>query len=250
MAKFYKYNDQMDAQVGWHITDPNRIAWRKRGLQDGGKDLAFRKFMFYFFLGGLLLTYFFMAIFLNDIIPITCASVVMIGLFGSLFYVGILGGDVFTYRLTDTHAELAKWNDNIPLAKKIIQIPLWILGVAIVFMVATKPEIIFGVGLGGMVGVGLLAGATVYSSDYEKDNVKYRHFFTDWSLMVQHVEIDKERRTVVFWATDLNTKTKKPFFAPFCLFCTKDNFEQISEFVINKGKAKQLEVKYKAVFTN
>ncbi|AWM80600.1 hypothetical protein DKL61_09690 [Gammaproteobacteria bacterium ESL0073] len=170
----------------------------------------------------------------------------MIGFFGTLFYLGILGGDVFTYRLTDTHAELAKWNDYIPFAKKLFQIPLCIIAVAIVFMMVTKPESILGIGLGGMVGVGLLAGATLYSSDYEKNNLNYQYFFTDWSLMVQHVEIDKERRVVIFWAADLNTK--KQYITPFCLFCTKDNFEQISEFVINKAQAKQLEIKYKTVF--
>ncbi|AWM80332.1 hypothetical protein DKL61_08155 [Gammaproteobacteria bacterium ESL0073] len=246
MAKFYKYNDQMDAQVGWHITDPDRIAWRKRGLQDAGKDLIFRKFVFYSVLTGLSLLYFMMLLSAKDILSITCAAVIMISFFSTLTYFGMLGGDVFTYRLTDTNVEEASWNDYIPFAKKLFQIPLCIIAIMIVFMVVTKPEIIFGVGLGGMVGVGLLAGATVYSSDYEKNNLNYRYVSTDWSLMAHHVEIDKERRVVIFWAADLNTK--KQYITPFCLFCTKDNFEQISKFVINKAQAKQLEIKYKTVF--
>ncbi|AWM80599.1 hypothetical protein DKL61_09685 [Gammaproteobacteria bacterium ESL0073] len=247
MAKFYKHNDQMDAQVGWRIADPNRIAWRKKGLQCAGKSLVQRKFMFFMMTAPIILLLFILGVMIpRDIVPIICVGVIMLPFFFYLIYLGMLGGDVFTYRLTDTSVEEASWNDYIPFAKKLFQVPLCIIAIAIVFMVATKPEIIFGVGLGGMVGVGLLAGATLYSSDYEKDNLNYRYVSTDWSLMAHHVEIDKERRVVIFWAADLNTK--KQYITPFCLFCTKDNFEQISKFVINKAQAKQLEIKYKTVF--
>ncbi|AWM80331.1 hypothetical protein DKL61_08150 [Gammaproteobacteria bacterium ESL0073] len=248
MAKFYKYNDQMDAQVGWRITDPDRIAWRKKGLQDTGRDLIHRKFFFYTFVIFFSVFILMMGIFLvkkdlGEIILFICVTTVTMFFFGTLFYLGILGGDVFTYRLTDTSFEEASWNDYIPLAKKLLQIPLWILSIALVFMVATKPEIILGVGLGGMVGVGLLAGATVYSSNYEKDNLNYQCFFTDWSLMAHRVEIDKQRRIVIFWGNNLNHK--KHNIAMFSVFCTKYNFEQVSEFIINKAKEKQLDVHYK-----
>ncbi len=170
----------------------------------------------------------------------------MIGFFGTLFYLGILGGDVFTYRLTDTHAELAKWNDYIPFAKKLFQIPLCIIAVAIVFMMVTKPESILGIGLGGMVGVGLSAGATLYSSDYEKNNLNYQYFFTDWSLMVQHVEIDKERRVVIFWAADLNTKNNTlPLFA---FSAPKTTLNKSANLSSTKPKPNNLKLNIKPYF--
>lgn len=128
MGKFYQYNDKMAAKVDWRTANQSTaLAWRKKGLQDGGRNLKFRKFMFYTFLG--LFTSFFFAIGLlgkKDIIALVCVGVVMVSFFSSLIYLGLLGGDVFNYRLTDTSFEQANWNDYLPFAKKIFQIPLWL----------------------------------------------------------------------------------------------------------------------------
>lgn len=99
----------------------------KKRLQDGDRNLKFINFIFYTFL-GLFTSFFFCDRFIREK-GYNCPSLCWCSngiLFSSLIYLGLLGGDVFNYRLTDTSFEQANWNDYLPFAKKIFQIPLWL----------------------------------------------------------------------------------------------------------------------------
>lgn len=154
MGKFYQYNDNIEAKVDWRTANQSTaLAWRKKGLQDGGRDLKFRKFMFYGFLSFLVIIFFICLYKINhhegDRLNAFIVFGVMTSFFSSMFYIGMLGGDVFNYRLTDTSFEQANWNDTVPFLKKIIQIPLILAAIAMVFVMLLNPAAILGVGLGG-----------------------------------------------------------------------------------------------------
>lgn len=256
MGKFYQYNDNIEAKVDWRSANQSTaLAWRKKGLQDGGRDLKFRKFMFYgtaivYAIGLLILCYpllFRFGFSFKIILGIFIIYPLMFSFFIGMLYIGMLGGDVFNYRLTDTSFEQANWSDTVPFIKKIIQIPLILAAIAMVFVMLLNPAAILGVGLGGMVGIGLITGATIYSKGYDEKHLNFEFFSTDWSLMAHRVEIDKKRRIVVFWSENLNHK--KHNIAQFSVFCTKQNFEQVSQIIINNARQKQLPINYKEVFT-
>lgn len=211
MGQFYQYNDNIEAKVDWRTANQSTaLAWRKKGLQDGGRDLKFRKFMFYGFLSFLVIIFFICLYKINhhegDRLNAFIVFGVMTSFFSSMFYIGMLGGDVFNYRLTDTSFEQANWNDTVPFLKKIIQVPLILVAIAMVFMVLLNPVAILGMGLGGMIGIGLITGATIYSKGYDERHLKFEFFSTDWSLMAHRVEIDKKRQWI--WKSSINIMTK------------------------------------------
>ena len=89
-----------------------------------------------------------------------------------------------------------------------MQIFLCIIFLFLVFVFITDPAILF-VSLGGMVGVGIVAGGTVYSKGYLETHLEYRHIITRWDSLLK-IEIDNRGKPIILiWGTNFYDKRKK-----------------------------------------
>lgn len=157
-----------------------------------------------------------------------------------MMYFFTIAGKCYTYRITKETVELASWKDEMPKAKEIILLFLCIISPFIFIVFIIEPSALL-VGLGGMAGVGILAGATFFSKGYIESHLDYGHFFTHLDT-IEKLKIDKSRKLILLVAKNFNHKKQQSRI--FNLFCTEENFNQLVQLVAEKATINHIEVVY------
>ncbi|UYZ82702.1 hypothetical protein MTZ49_08735 [Entomomonas sp. E2T0] len=245
LSKIFRFNQQMQTKIEWQQTDePILFSWTARGRVGNKREILLGKLGF---AGIILLFGIFPTTLLLiaakdqlDIIGIMCIGGIMAGpiIFMSYFYT--VGGEFYTYRITKESIELASWNEGLPKFKEIMQIFLCVVFLFLVFIFITDPAILL-ISLGGMVGVGLIAGATLFSKSYLETHLKYKHLFT-YLNTVEELKIDNSRKLILLVAKSFNRRKQRSKL--FNLFCTEENFNQLVQLVTEKATINHIEVVY------
>ena len=155
-----------------------------------------------------------------------------------MMYFFTIAGKCYTYRITKKTVELASWKDEMPKAKEIILLFLCIISPFIFIVFIIEPSALL-VGLGGMAGVGILAGATFFSKGYIESHLDYQHMITQWDSLLK-IEIDNRGKPIILvWGKDFYDKKQRVDL--FNLFCTPEIFAEIVKLIQQQVKEEELE---------
>ncbi|MFD1261731.1 hypothetical protein [Entomomonas asaccharolytica] len=235
--KLSKYNQQTVKAIEWKtLQEPLLKAWTIRALPH---DKAFIYKMFYLAIGALTLWASIMFLIgLKAASNISSTFLIPLGVIScfyfpllALIYQGILGGKLYSYRLTEKHIEVVCWKDYYHKIKQGLSIFFIVVAVLLFIAFLIKPETIL-ISLGGAIGVGLMAGGTFYSDSFAKRETAYKHYTWQWrDFEPKRLIIDRERSIVCLDAEqteDLTAKRKK--WALF-IFCYPNELDHVANIV-------------------
>lgn len=235
--KLSKYNQQTVDNIKWkHPQEPVLKAWTTRGLPHD-KPTIYKSF--YTTLGVI-------TIFSLIVLSLLLIAAMQNGMFiGSIviflfFYVPIialvyfsmLGGRLYSFRLTERYIEVVTWKDYYHRVKLGISIFLIIIGIFLFVAFLIKPETIL-VSLGGAIGVAILAGGNFYSDSFAQREVDYKHHSWQWkkNFDPKRIIIDRDRSIVCIDGEptdDLTAKRKK--WALF-IFCEASELDEVATII-------------------
>ena len=153
-------------------------------------------------------------------------------------YFFTVGGEFYTYKITKESIELVTWNEAIPKFKEIMQLFLCIISVFIVFIFITDPSILL-ISLGGIAGVGVIAGVALFSKSYLETHLKYKHLITRWDSLLK-IKIDNRGNPIILiWGKDFYHKKQQIYL--FNLFCTPEIFDKIVKLIQEQVKEENVE---------
>lgn len=241
LSKIFNFNQQMQDKIEWQKTnEPILLSWTGRGIEGNKKDLLLRKMAFItviLFLGILPII---LALVKSktglDIVIAICGMGIVGWPIIFMMYFFTIAGKFYTYRITKETVELASWKDGMPKAKEVIQLFLWIISPFIFIVFITEPSALL-VSLGGMTGVGILAGVTFFSKGYIESHLDCQHMITRWDSLLK-IEIDNRGKPIILvWGKDFYDKKQRVDL--FNLFCTPEIVkliqQQVKEEALEKG---------------
>ncbi len=246
LLNLFNYNQQLIEKTDWEVTNESGILqWSKRGIANGGKDLKFRKYFCYSLFGIFLLFILFMFFtvfkFSNSLLfQITlCVGIVFFVMpLIMIAYFGMFEVKFYSYRITKEKIELVSWKEDLLFGKQVSKGLLWIVSPFLFIVFITEPTALL-VSLGGMAGVGILAGATLFSKGYIESHLNYQHMITQWDSLLK-IEIDNRGKPIILvWGKDFYDK--KHDINLFNLFCTQEIFDEIVKLIQQQVKEEELE---------
>ncbi|UYZ82703.1 hypothetical protein MTZ49_08740 [Entomomonas sp. E2T0] len=245
LFNLFNYNQQLIEKTEWEVTNESVVLqWSKRGLVDNKKDLLLKK-VFGYTTSGLFVL---MGIFFSKDIfsyneSLLIKILMLIILWGIIFffstslYLAFLGGKIYYYRITIKNIELASWVDGILFIKFFSLVFLWLVGILLVIVCIVNPTLI-PVNFGGIVGVGILAGATLFSKGYIASHLDYKHLLTSWDKVTK-IEIVEPMNIIYIWGTNFYHKKQNTD-----LFYNKHNKDDLIAFIKQQAEHNNLSIIY------
>ncbi|UYZ82701.1 hypothetical protein MTZ49_08730 [Entomomonas sp. E2T0] len=243
LSKIFNFNQQIQTKIEWQQTnEPILLSWTNRGIIGNKKDIFWKKITFYGF--------FLCLIIFTSILLLTASKTMMDSLisllimlvfyipFVTLGYFGIFEFKFYTYRITEKELELVCWKEDLLFGKQLAQGLLIIITPFLVIVFITEPTALL-VSLGGMAGVGILAGATLFSKGYIESHLNYQHMITRWDSLLK-IEIDNRGKPIILvWGKDFYDKKQRVDL--FNLFCNPEIFDEIVKLIQQQVNEEELE---------
>ncbi|UYZ82700.1 hypothetical protein MTZ49_08725 [Entomomonas sp. E2T0] len=246
LKKLLNYNKQMIESIIWEKNnDPILFQWQKRGIQWVGSDLKYRKFMC-FFIFGIFFSIFSFILFMGNntsVVNLLIYSMVFLLILlplAPIIYWGIMESKLYNYHITPQKLELVSWKEDLLFGKQLAQGLLIIITPFLVIVFITEPTALL-VSLGGMAGVGILAGATLFSKGYIASHLDYKHLLTSWDKVTK-IEIVEPMNIIYIWGT--NFYHKKQNTDLFYLFYNKHNKDDLIAFIKQQAEHNNLSIIY------